>query len=177
MRKLKLFFFIIVITPLLCAVFGIIHDQVTYTISEEYYTKFKFIQFHLVDDGMNMQMDHRQGAMIVGAMATWWMGIPIGLFYASILVFYPADGPLYRIYFRTVLLTFIITALLSFIGYLAWKFEWIGSTEGWFIPEDLSDRDSFICVGSIHNFSYIGGTAGLMAGIAYLVTGRGKLKK
>jgi len=39
----------------------------------------------------------------------------------------------------------------------------------WWLPENLVDRKAFITVGSIHNFSYLGGLLGIIAGIIYLV--------
>ena len=39
----------------------------------------------------------------------------------------------------------------------------------WWLPDNLVDKDSFILVGSIHNFSYLGGFFGLIIGIIYLV--------
>ena len=37
----------------------------------------------------------------------------------------------------------------------------------WFIPTDLIDFESFIKVGSMHNFSYLGGLTGLIGGLIY----------
>lgn len=174
MQKLKLFLFILVITPAICALYGIIHDQLTYTISPEYYTKFKFMQFGLLDDHMRLNMNERWGAMIVGIRATWWMGIPIGFMYATIVMFFKNNAAFYQLYFKTIVITFIVTALTSFTGYLYWKFYLQYTNVNWYLPENLQDKNSFICVGCIHNFSYIGGTAGLMAGILYLVIQKGK---
>ena len=36
---------------LLAGVYGIIHDQITYSISPEYFTRLKFSQFHYADFG------------------------------------------------------------------------------------------------------------------------------
>ncbi|MGZ4047779.1 MAG: hypothetical protein ACXVNN_00380 [Bacteroidia bacterium] len=155
--------------------FGIIHDQITYTISHEYFTKFKFVQFGLIDEGMRLQMSDRSAAVIVGIMATWWVGIPIGLMYAFILMFFKDETGLYKIYFRTILLTFVLTILISFAGYLNWKFhlQYIEAPD-WYYPENLIDKNHFICVGNIHNFSYLGGGIGTIAGIIYLIIQKGK---
>ncbi len=170
MQKLKLFFFILILTPLICGLFGILHDQVTYTLSEEYYTKFKFIQFGLVEkQGMQLQMNHRLGAVIVGFMATWWVGIPIGLFYAGMLMSFKYSIELKKLYFKTVALTFAIAIVTSFTGYLYWKIFLQQASPDWFLPETVRDTKSFYCVGSIHNFSYLGGGIGWMAGMLYLV--------
>ena len=51
MRKLATFFIIVLAAIVIASLYGVGHDQVTYTISPEYYTKFKFIQFNLADSG------------------------------------------------------------------------------------------------------------------------------
>jgi hypothetical protein len=39
----------------------------------------------------------------------------------------------------------------------------------WWLPSNLVDKPAYITVGSIHNFSYIGGVVGLVAGIIFLM--------
>ncbi len=177
MQKLKLFLFVIFLTPLICGLFGILHDQITYSISPEYFTKFKFIQFRLVDENMQMHLSNRVGAIIVGFMATWWAGIPIGLFYAITLMFFKSTENLYKLYYKTVAITFAITILTSFVGYIYWKFFLEQNPPNWYLPETVRDTNSFFCVGSIHNFSYLGGGIGLMAGMLYLIIQKGRMTK
>ena len=45
MRKILNFFLIILASILIAGIYGILHDQITYTISYEYFTLFKFEQF------------------------------------------------------------------------------------------------------------------------------------
>lgn len=47
MNKLKVFLLIIILPTIIAGFYGILHDQLTYTISSEYFTKFKFYQFGL----------------------------------------------------------------------------------------------------------------------------------
>lgn len=175
--KIKLFLFIILLTPLICGTFGILHDQITYSLSEEYYTRFKFIQFGLIEkQGMTLQMNHRIGAVIVGFGATWWVGIFIGLFYAITLMFFKSTENLYKLFYKTVAITFAITIITSFAGYIYWKLFLQNEPPNWYLPETVIDADSFLCVGSIHNFSYLGGGFGLMVGMLYLIIQKGKEK-
>jgi hypothetical protein len=37
---------------LVAGLFGIIHDEISYSVSNEYFTKFKFIQFRLLDTNL-----------------------------------------------------------------------------------------------------------------------------
>jgi len=41
-----------------------------------------------------------------------------------------------------------------------------------YIPYTVKDIDSYIIVGSIHNFSYLGGAIGLVVGIIYSIRKR-----
>ncbi|MFT6321394.1 MAG: hypothetical protein ACJAT4_002324 [Granulosicoccus sp.] len=43
MNKFLAFLLILILAPVLAGIYGIIYDQITYTISPEYYIKFKFI--------------------------------------------------------------------------------------------------------------------------------------
>ncbi|HWK03759.1 MAG TPA: hypothetical protein VNS58_09010 [Puia sp.] len=44
------------------------------------------------------------------------------------------------------------------------------------LPEHLVHKADFITVGSIHNFSYLGGGLGLIVGIVYLVRVNWKIR-
>jgi hypothetical protein len=46
-----------------------------------------------------------------------------------------------------------------------------------FMPDDLVDFESFIKVGSMDNFRYIGGLTGLIGGLIYTLTQWKKMKK
>jgi hypothetical protein len=74
-KRFLVFLLLILVAIVVSGLYGVVHDQISYTVSPEYYTKFKFIQFGL--DQMNLPDRVRAG--IVGFSATWWMGIPIGL--------------------------------------------------------------------------------------------------
>lgn len=177
MRKFVLFVIIIFSSILIASVFGIVHDQITYSIAPEYYTKFKFIQFGLVEYSSVYIDNVRLLVSVVGVMATWWMGLFIGIIYAIILMFFSYSKTLYAIFFKTIAFTFIATITLSFCGYLNWKYHAQYFPCDWYLPDDLIDKASFICVGHIHNYSYMGGELGIAIGIVYLLYQKQKLKK
>jgi hypothetical protein len=56
------------------ALFGMIHNQISYFVSPEYYTKFKSIQFRLLDP----HVPDRVRVAIVGFRASWCDGNSIG---------------------------------------------------------------------------------------------------
>lgn len=64
------------IGSLIAAAYGMVHDQVTYSLSEEYFTKLKFHQFAYAEFGRGP----RFFAGVVGLLATWWVGFIAGWF-------------------------------------------------------------------------------------------------
>jgi hypothetical protein len=75
MKKLLVLILIVIVAPLLAALYGTLHDQLTYTISPEYYTKFKFFQFELTENKVEAILPNpRLAVAVVGVMATFWMG-------------------------------------------------------------------------------------------------------
>ena len=78
MRKLLIYVLLVFLAVVLAGLYGIAHNQISYTVSPEYFTKFKFQQFGFVD----MPLPERVRASMVGFLASWWMGIPIADFCA-----------------------------------------------------------------------------------------------
>jgi hypothetical protein len=75
MKKLGMFLLFLPAAGLVAGLFGMIHDQISYSISNGYFTKFNFIQFHLLD----LDVPERIRVAEVGFLASWWMGVPLGL--------------------------------------------------------------------------------------------------
>ena len=59
---------------LIAGLYGIVHDQITYSISHEYFTKLKFKQFWYADFGLG----DRFYVGTIGFLATWWVGFFVG---------------------------------------------------------------------------------------------------
>ena len=66
-------------------------------------------------------------------------------------------------------IVFITTILFAFMGFLWGRYHLVATGVNWWMPDDLADKDNFIVVGSIHNFSYLGGITGLLIAIAYMI--------
>jgi hypothetical protein len=173
MKRILLLLLIIGLGPIIGGLYGIIHDQLTYTISPEYYTKFKFYQFGLMDIGNEAIFPNpRLEVSAVGFMATWWMGLPIGLILGLVGLTINNNKKM----FLTVLKAFVLTTIVAFvtglIGLVYGKLHLADTGVNWWLPENLNDKKNFIAVGSMHNFSYIGGLTGLIAGIIYILRQR-----
>jgi hypothetical protein len=79
MTKAGLFLLFLPAAVLAAGLFGMIHDQISYSVSPEYFTKFKFIQVRLLVP----DIPERIRAAQVGFLASWWMGIPLSLLCGS----------------------------------------------------------------------------------------------
>lgn len=157
---------IIIIAIVIASIFGIIHDQITYTISPEYYTKFKFSQFGL--NSVPIKGNERYLVSITGIIATWWVGLILGITFSISSLLLKTWKIMLRISFSAMIMTIIITAIAALVGYLYGKFILINSDSLMNIY-DVQDFNNFIAVDSIHTASYIGGFVGMFLGIIYIV--------
>jgi hypothetical protein len=176
MNKIFVFILVFLACPLIAGIYGMLHDQLTYTISPEYYTKFKFITF-----GTDPGTSPRLQACFVGFRAAWWTGIPVGLILAPLgLIHYDAKTQL-RVSLQAVALALAAVVLTGLAGLAYGWFSLSQHTRDyfpdWFIPDNVSDLPAYIAVGAMHNFSYIGGTIGLFAGAAWQVWKKQQIKK
>lgn len=178
MKKLAAFILIVLIASILGGVYGVIHDQITYSISQEYYSKFKFIQFGLLEWGMGENIgtgdspeiklnNPRFGASIVGFLATWWVGLICGVVLGFVGLIHEDGKKMFRVTMKAFLLTIIVALIVGLIGLLYGKCYLIQDNLNWYLPQNLISRERFIMVGSMHNFSYLGGLLGLLVSVVY----------
>src|SRR5258708_13514776 len=74
--KFGVFLSSIIISVVFAGLYGMLNDQVTYTISPEYFTKFKYLQFCVKPQEFG---GDRRAVAAIGFLATWWMGLIVGL--------------------------------------------------------------------------------------------------
>lgn len=141
--------------------YGVVHDQITYTLSEEYYTRFKFLQFVQLDPGNRP----RWFATKIGLAASWWVGLITGWVIAR-LARRITPRPEAR---RAIAWGFAIafgTAALGAIAGWAWSSLRPVPPDGpWREFAELRgvrDFAAFRGVGCIHNGSYLGGAVGMV---------------
>jgi hypothetical protein len=159
----------------MAGIYGFLHDQISYTVSPEYFTQFKFHQFDIPDS-----LHNRIGAGIVGIKATWWMGLVIGI----ILIPLGLMIPKWNNYLNVMLRTFVYVTLIALIiGIIALiygliNFKIYNLPKSLFsVPNGVKDIVKFTVVGNMHNFSYIGGIVGMIFGIIYIIIRNMKIRK
>ena len=105
----------------------------------------------------------------VGFMATWWMGLLIGLILGLVGLIHNDVKQMFRATMKAIILTVLITFATGLIGLAYGKIYLADAGVNWWLPDNLIDTRNFIAVGSMHNFSYLGGLIGLIAGAIYSI--------
>lgn len=157
-----------ILGAVLTGIYGIVHDQVTYSISPEYFTNFKFHQFDYADFGFH----DRIFVSIIGFLATWWVGFFCVWFLARRLM---PEQPRAKackqigLGFSIVCASGILFAIGGYVlgllrgpdadyAYWARMIHSLQITEPW----------AFIRVAYIHNASYLGGILGLILALLFV---------
>lgn len=158
MRKLAVLAGFVLAAIVAAGLFGIVHDQISYTVSPEYYTRFKFLQFRMLD----ALVPERLRAAQVGWRATWWMGLLLGILTGLPALLYRTAHSMQRHLMFSLPLAIAVALLCALAGlaYGCWQTRsgvHLMHYSAWFIPPGLHDIHRFICVGYMHNAAYLGG--------------------
>lgn len=166
LRLLPRMLAIALVGALVAGTYGVFHDQVTYSISPEYFTQMKFHQFAAADFGF----PERVLAGEIGFLGTWWVGLISGWFLARIAVpTWPA-----RQAWRMCLTAFCIL-LVSAVGFGVigsfFRPHHFGLTAHWrqmCLSNGVGEVAGFVQVAYIHYGGYLGGVLGLVMAIYFL---------
>jgi hypothetical protein len=165
LRHLPLMFCFSLAGALIAGLYGVLHDQITYSISEEYFTRLKFDQFRYADFGQPRRMFVAE----IGFLATWWVGFATAWFLSRIAVpVWPAKTALSHVCAGCA--TICLNALLGgFAGYVAGLFQnGVGSLGFRAAELDVHDIAAFVRVAYIHNAGYLGALVGCVIAIVRL---------
>jgi hypothetical protein len=168
MLKLALFPVLLAAGCVISGVYGALHDQISYSVSPDYFHHLKFRQFDIP------HLHNRLGAALVGWHATWWMGLFIGIPVLTVGLIMP-DARTYTTRCLASFAVVAVTALAVGLGGLAWACQNITAPADvpWGPPNGVTDKVAFERVGVMHNFSYLG----VFTASAYLVVARLRLSK
>jgi hypothetical protein len=148
--------------------YGALHDQISYAISPEYFTKLKFQQFSYAHFGW----PPRFFAAEVGFLATWWVGLLAGWFVARAGL---AEMPVTRRWLCTVkafAIFLVVAPVAGLIGAVLGAVKTVdGNLGGWhYWRQELGIEDlrAFVIVAYLHAAGYLGALAGLVLAVVYV---------
>ena len=176
LKKFGVFVLLIVLAMFAAGLFGVVHDQISYTVAPEYFTKFKFRQFGFVDT----PLPERVRASMVGFLASWWMGVPIGLLVGAAGFIHRGHRRMLKVSLWSLLVTVGFTLLFGLCGLLYGYFQTqhidVAEYRGWFIPDDVTNLRRFLCAGYMHNSSYLGGVLAILVAWAFHIVVRVRVR-
>lgn len=169
--KARLFLETVVTSIVASVAYGLVHDQITIRICPEYFTIW---HPHVIDtDSLTVL------ALVWGVIATWWVGLILGIVLGFFAVYGSKPVPTYRFMLRTILLILGWTAVTAIVvGIFAWitkaePFPYVIGADLYLRGEDFRRRFGIDLY--VHNASYFAGLAiALVYGILVLHH-RGKL--
>lgn len=145
---------------LAAGLYGIVHDQVTYTISPEYFTQLKFEQFHWADRGLPTRVFVGE----IGFLATWWVGFFAGWALARVAAPHVEARALFRLALPgfAIIVGFALAFAASGFAYgLTQHPTGDNSAIAAFgMSLGVKDVPAFTRVAYIHNAGYLGGLLG-----------------
>jgi hypothetical protein len=162
---LKPMLVVALVGAIIAGAYGIGHDQITYSIGPEYFTKLKFKQFQYADIGFS----ERFLVSEIGFLASWWVGFVIAWFLGRRLI----PGQPRRVAYWQIAQGFGIVFGCGFaFGLLGYAYGIWRGPEGDYLDWQvatlglgLTDLWPFVRVAYIHNASYLGGLVGLIAAL------------
>ncbi len=157
---------------LAAAIFGILHDQISYTLSPEYFTRMKFGQFGLDD----RDVPDRLLAAWVGLSGSWWVGLIAGWFFGRVIWRKSRARQMPDLW-----QAFGIMLLAAAAGGFTASFAGIpGTGRAWLELADelgVSDVGGFVRVCHLHLGTYLGAGVGFCVAIIRLIRSYGSRRK
>jgi hypothetical protein len=153
---------------LIAGVYGAAHDQVSYSISREYFTKLKFDQFSWA----NVGLPERVFASEVGFLASWWVGLFAGWFLARVgLVELSESGARYAVA-KSFIIVACVAAIVGAAGaLLGVNVTRDGQASVWRTSATIlrvRELRAFEIVAYLHLASYAGAVLGFIGAMAYV---------
>jgi hypothetical protein len=167
LARLPIFLTFLLAAIVTASAYGAIHDQISYTVSPEYFTRFKFIKFQLLDETVSPRMR----AAEVGVLASWWMGIPLGILTGLVAFIHRDNKVMIRSLAWSLLLmsgfalVFSLCGLLY--GYMQTQTIDLSAYSDWYIPDGVQNIRNYLCAGYMHNSGYLGGAIAIPVAWAF----------
>ena len=153
---------------LVAGAYGILHDQVTFSLGPEYFTEFKFQQFHYLPK----TPPERVIVAEIGFLATWWVGFFAGWFMGRISLPHLNPGRAARLSLKGVAVMMLTALVFATASYLMAPTSpddpRMDTWERMLAGRDVIDPVAFVQVAYIHNASYLGGLVGLIIALLWM---------
>ncbi|WP_424939200.1 hypothetical protein [Aliiroseovarius sp. S253] len=158
MRRLLALPIMVGFACVLAGIYGIVHNQISFTVGPDYFYALKFPQFRIPE-----LLQSRIGAAYVGWQASWWMGLVIGIPIAVMSLGIPSAKQARRVFLQAAVLVVAITLTL---GLVSLAFD--PPMEHIPVPAAAEDPIGYGRAAMLHDTSYLAGMIGLVVGLIYV---------
>jgi hypothetical protein len=153
------YLFLLFAAPALAALYGFVHDQFTYTICPEFFTKFRFLNYEFPE-----LWHPRTSAGVIGILNSWKIGIPLGIVLTWAGYFHREVTSTLKHTLITYAMVFFFVTMMAFVGY---SIEGTIAPKETFFPDGLIDRANYIRVLNMNNYATGGAVLGMLLGVMY----------
>ncbi len=154
---------------LIGGIYGMFHDQVSYSISPEYFSKMKFHQFAYANFGWSPRVFVAE----VGFLASWWVGMIAGWILGRVAVRKQLAGDVQKRMLKAFAILIGVAATSGLIGIslgiVLTRGDGVADWNEWRDDLRLDHVRKFAIVAYLHGASYIGAVLGLIVATLYLV--------
>ena len=160
MARLAVFILLCFVAMFAAALFGALHNQISFSVGPSYFYDVKFAQF-----AIDPLLQNRIGAAVVGVLASWWMGLLVGL-PAFLIGLFTQKGRR-RYFYAGVKAIWVATSIATIGAFIGLAFGHIAdiNTLVGYLPmlDAFSDPQGFVRAAIMHDASYFGGALGALA--------------
>ena len=156
---------IIIFSTLIAILFGICHNQISFSISNELFQKYFFFQFGTSEWNIT---NPRINAAIVGFLGTYWLGFYFGLIYSVIFLFLKTSNNLKYI-FNSIVINFSFALIGSLLGYFIAILFFDLENVPFKVEIDIINIKNYINAMFMHSGAYYGSYFGMAISIVYLI--------
>lgn len=157
---------LVVLAAIIAGLYGALYDQITYSISNEFFTK-RFEQ-----EGIDGNIAARWEVARIGFLKTWSVGCWLGLFLALAGLLHEDNRKMFYVTLQSFFIALAAGFIFGMIGFF------FASPEVDVVSEtDLANKIAFNKVLTMNNYSYIGGIIGMFLGLGWQVLKARRQKK
>jgi hypothetical protein len=157
--KLPILVLLLALAAISAAVFGALHNQLSYSVGPSYFEALKFPQFGIAPDTAP-----RLGAALVGVQASWWVGPLVALpafLYGFVAV--PRSQTYLAAGIGGIGLVLVLATLAALLGLLGGIVaDATGLIDPYIVLPEGPVRSDFLRAGFMHDAAYGAGILGLL---------------
>ena len=182
MRKFGIFLLFVAVAVVITSIYGLVHHQLTFSASPEYYTKFKFIQTNLADTLAAQHMTQPRSAVVIAAVkSSYPVGLAIGIILGLVALIFPSAETMFPAAIQSLALVLLISAAMALFCYYSTSNAHMGSgiydPLPSYLPDTLTNKPAFLRASSMQYGALLGYVVGGAVAFLFLIFKNGRVRR